>query len=124
MEDPLEKGLVPIGDDGVILLSAPLGSAEFVGGEIEEKNSPFQICSISGKQICISFQYIFSDFQNFLQSDLYFISMYKQQDLSYHHLGTTSIGCKFDHKMVPAIYRQICAIFQCTGSILKASTMF
>ena len=41
MEDPLEKGLVPIGDDGVILLGAPLGSAEFVGGEIEEKKFSF-----------------------------------------------------------------------------------
>ena len=48
MEDPLEKGLVPIGDDGVILLGAPLGSAEFVGGEIEEKNSPFQIFKRQG----------------------------------------------------------------------------
>lgn len=36
-EDPLEKGLVPIGDEGVILLGAPLGSEEFVGGEIERK---------------------------------------------------------------------------------------
>ena len=48
--------------------------------------SPFQICSISEKQICISFQSTFSDFQNFVQSDLYFISMYKGQGLFYHGL--------------------------------------
>ena len=74
MEDPLEKGLVPIGDDGVILLGAPLGSAEFVGGEIEKKillfrfavflknrfvfhsNEHFLISKISFHQIRTSFQ--------------------------------------------------------------------
>ena len=39
------------------------------------------------KQNCISFQSAFSDFQNFVQSYLYFISMYKRQGLSYHHLA-------------------------------------
>ena len=60
MEDPLEKGLVPIGDDGVILLGAPLGSAEFVGGEIEEKKFSFSDLQYFWKtdlyQICTSFQ--------------------------------------------------------------------
>ena len=126
MEDPLEKGLVPIGDDGVILLGAPLGSAEFVGGEIEKKFS-FSDLQYFWKTDCISFQYAFSDFQNFLQSDLYFISMYKRQGLFYHHLAplgmVANLATRWRH--LPFASRFVLHFnVQIIGSILKAGAMF
>ena len=35
--DPLDRGIVKVRDDGVILLGAPIGSEAFVGKEIEKK---------------------------------------------------------------------------------------
>ena len=64
------------------------------------------------KHICISFQSAFSDLQNFFQSDLYFISMYKWQGLLQRLVqfypqnstckilrpyGASSIGYNFGH---------------------------
>ena len=65
MEDPLEKGLVPIGDDGVILLGAPLGSAEFVGGEIEKKILLFRFA------VFLENRFVFHSNQHFLISKFF-----------------------------------------------------
>ena len=72
--------------------------------------SPFQICSISENQICISVKSAFSDFQNFFQSDSYWIWMYKQLDLFYHHMAPIELVANLTTRwrLLPFASRRFC----------------